>query len=201
MKEWYDGWGNVVETQTPSPTSGSTIVAYSIYDSMGSETTKSLSYSITTPSGYITPDQTRARSVTSYDGLGRSLGSITYSNATTIVLESSISYTVATGVPGTSLDSSTPFERTIMLDAYNHQAIGFTDALGRTRYTQEYSGTSSPYSMIRTVSNTYDTQGNTTAVQTYDSTGTVQASYSATYDALKRRTGFNDCDLGSRRDH
>jgi RHS repeat-associated protein len=197
MKQWYDGWGHLVETQTPSPTSGSTIVAYSIYDGMGSETTKSLSYSITTPSGYVTPDQTKARSVTSYDGLGRSLGSITYSNATTIVLESSISYTVATGVPGISSDTSTPFERTVTLDAYNHQAIGFTDALGRTRYTQVYSGTSSPYSMIRTVGDTYDTMGNTTTVQTYDSTGTVKASYSATYDALKRRTGFNDSDLGS----
>src|SRR5260370_28198048 len=101
MKEWYDGWGNVVETQTPSPTSGSTIVAYSIYDSMGSETTKSLSYRITTPSRYVTPDQTKSRSVTSYDGLGRSLGSITYNDPTTIVLESNISYTVATRVPRT----------------------------------------------------------------------------------------------------
>lgn len=197
MKQWYDGWGHLVQTQAPSPTSGMTIVSYSIYDTMGSETVKSLSYSITTPSGYVTPDQTKARSVTSYDGLGRSLGSITYSNATTIVLESSISCTVATGVPGISSDSSTPFERTITLDAYNHQAIGFTDALGRTRYAQEYSGTGSPYSMVRTISTTYDTLGNTTMVQTYDSTGTVKASYSATYDALKRRTGFNDADLGS----
>jgi RHS repeat-associated protein len=197
QKQWYDGWGHLVETQTPSPTSGSTIISYSVYDTLGQETTRSLPYSITTPSGYVSPDLTKARTVSSYDGLGRSLGSITYSNATTIVLESSLSYTVAQGVPGTSLDSSTPFERTITLDAYNHQAIGFTDALGRTRYTQVYSGTGSPYSMIRTVGDTYDTLGNTTAVQTYDSTGTVKASYSATYDALKRRTGFNDSDLGS----
>ncbi len=197
MKQWFNGWGHLVETQTPSPTSGMTIVSYSVYNNMEQQTTQSLPYSITSPSGYVNPDLTKARTVSSYDGLGRSLGSITYSNATTIVLESSIIYTVATGVPGTSLDSSTPFERTITLDAYNHQAIGFTDALLRTRYTQEYSGTGSPYTMVRTISDTYDTLGNTTAVQTYDSTGTVKASYSATYDALKRRTGFNDADLGS----
>jgi RHS repeat-associated protein len=197
QKQWYDGWGHLVQTQTPSPTSGMTIVSYSLYDSMGRETTKSLPYSITTPSGYVTPDQTRARSVTSYDALGRSLGSIIYSNATTIVLESSLSYTVATGVPGTSLESSTPFERTIMLDAYTHQVIGFTDALGRTRYTQVYSGTASPYSMVRTVSTTYDPLGDPIMVQTYDSSGTLKASYSAGYDAFKRRTSFNDADLGS----
>jgi RHS repeat-associated protein len=197
QKQWYDGWGHLVETQTPSPTSGSTIVSYSIYDNMGRETTKSLPYSITTPSGYITPDQTKARSVTSYDGLGRPLGSITYSNATTIVLESSLSYTVAQGVPGISSDSSTPFEHTIALDAYNHQVIDYSDALGRTAYTHLYQGTASPYSMIRTVGNTYDTLGDTTAVQTYDSTGTVQASYTATFDALGRRTGMTDSDLGT----
>jgi RHS repeat-associated protein len=197
QKQWYDGWGHLIETQTPSPTSGMTIVIYSIYDTMGHETTRSLPYSITTPSGYVSPDQTRARSVTSYDALERSLGAVTYSDASTIVLESSTSYTVATGVSGTNLESNTPFERSALLDAYNHQTVSYTDALERTRYSQFYNGTTSPYSMIRTVGYSYDTQGDTTAVQTYDSSGTVQASYSATYDALKRLSGINDSDLGS----
>ena len=95
-------------------------------------------------SGSTCSNKTGQTYTSSYDGLGRSLGSITYSDASTIVLESSYSYTVAQGVPGISSDSSTPFERTITLDAYNHQAIGFTDALGRTRYTQVYSGIGSP---------------------------------------------------------
>ena len=83
------------------------------------------------------------------------------------------------------------------LDAYSHQSITYTDGLGRTRYNQVFKGTASPYNVTRTVAYSYDTPGNTTQVQTYDSTGAVQASYNATFDGLKRRTGFNDSDLGS----
>ncbi len=51
--------------------------------------------------------------------------------------------------------------------------------------------------MVRTVGTTYDRVGNTLSVVTADGSGTAQATYSATYDGLKRLTGFNDSDLGS----
>lgn len=196
MKQWYDGWGHLVETQVPSPTSGSVIVTYSIYDTMGRSIVKSLPYAIPDPSGYIAPDQTQARSVTNYDGLGRSLGSVTYDGSGNIVLSTTLQYVAAIGVTGISVDSSNPFEQTIALDAYNHQSITYTDALGRVRYTQVFSGESSPYTMVRTVYQHTDYLGNIDIVQTYDSTGTIQASYTAVFDALSRRTGFNDSDLG-----
>ena len=44
---------------------------------------------------------------------------------------------------------------------------------------------------------TYDTVGNQTAVQTYDSTGTFQAGYYAAYDGTKKLIAFNDSDQGS----
>jgi len=196
MKQWYDGWGHLVETQTPSP-NGKTIVTYTIYDALGRSTTQSLPYAITTPTGYVPPDLTQARSVTAYDGLGRSLGSVTYSNANSIVLSTTLTYLVALGVPTLSGESNNPYEQTASFDAYNHQQITYTDALGRTRYTQYFSGTASPYSVIRTVGNTYDILGDTTQVQTDDHTGVPQATYTATFDAIKRLTGFNDADLGS----
>lgn len=200
MKQWYDGWGNLIETQSPSPTAGQTIITYTIYDSMNRPIIKSLPYAISTPSGYVTPDQSQARSVTNYDGLGRSLGSTTYSDATTIMLENSISYTIGQGAPTISGDSNA-YEQTITLNMLaanqNRQSITYTDPLGRTIYTQVFSGLAAPYSVMRTVGYSYDVLGDVTQTLTYDHTGTVKATYTATYDALKRRTGFTDPDLGS----
>jgi len=196
-KQWYDGWGHLVETQTPSPTPGQTIVTYTVYDQMNRATTRSLPYAIATPSGYVAPDLNQPRTVTSYDSLGRALGTVTYGQGATIVQESTISYTVAQGVPTISSESSTAYEQTITLDAYNHQTVTYTDGLGRTRYTQVFSGTASPYSVVRTVGTTYDMLGNTVSVTTFDSTGTAQATYSAVYNGVKELLGMNDSDLGS----
>jgi RHS repeat-associated protein len=204
MKQWYDGWGNLVETQTPSPTPGDTIVTYTIYDTLNRPIITSLPYAITTPSGYVTPDQTQPRTVTSYDGLGRSLGTVTYGQGSTIVQEDSITYTIAQGVPTIVGTSSTPYEQTITLDTLNsqngqnHQSITYADAFGRVAYTQVFSGlTPSSYAPIRTVGYSYDPLGNTTQTLTYDHTGTLQATANTTFDALSRRTGFNDPDLGA----
>ena len=200
MKQWYDGLGNLVETQTPSPTGGQTIVTYAVFyndATHGKQVVTSLPYAIATPSGYVAPDLSRARSVTGYDSQGRALGSISYSDATTIVLRSDLSYHVAQGVSGFSSENSSAYEQITTLDAYQHQSISYRDALGRTRYEQLFSGTASPYSVVRSVKYSYDVLGDTTQTQTYDSSAMLQASYNAVFDALGRRTGFNDADLGS----
>ncbi|GHO64329.1 hypothetical protein KSC_032210 [Ktedonobacter sp. SOSP1-52] len=204
-QQWYDGLGRLVETKKPGPNMlskvpaiPSALISYTIYDNMGRATTKNMPYAVSAlTSGYVTPDLNQPRTVTSYDSLGRSLGTITYGDATTIMQEVSTSYTVAQGVATLSSENSTAYEQSIALDAYNHQSITYTDALGRSRYSQVFNGASSPYTVIRTVGKTYDTVGNTLSVQTYDSTGAVKANYSASYDALKRISGFNDSDSGS----
>ena len=206
MKQWYDGWGRLVETQTPGPNLFSRVpaipsllITYTVYDNMGRATTKSLQYAVaaTAGLGYVAPDLNQPRSVTAYDSLGRSLGTATYSTTSTIVTRSSSSYTVAQGVATLSSENNNAYEQTITLDAYNHQSVSYTDGLGRTRFSQVDSGTGNPYSVVRTVGKAYDVVGNTLAVTTYDSTGTAKASYSATYDGLARLLGFNDSDLGS----
>lgn len=127
--------------------SGQTIISYIVYyndKTNGVEVVKSLPYAISPPSGYVAPDLTKARSLTKSDGLGRSEGSVTYSDATTIVLSTSLSYAVAQGVTGLSSENNNAYEQTTTLDAYNHQSISYSDALGRTRFDQLFSGTTSP---------------------------------------------------------
>ncbi|GER88987.1 hypothetical protein KDW_31490 [Dictyobacter vulcani] len=199
-RQWFDGLGHLLETRTPSPNSGKDILSYTLYDNMGRVTTTSLPYGVPTGTGFVAPDLTKARTVTSYDALDRPLGSVTYGDATTIVTSSSIIYTVAQGVPSFQYDTATPFQQTITLDAYNHQTIGFADALGRTRYTQAYSGTGTTgntYAVVRTVQTNYDTANNVTSVLTEDGAQKNQAYYSATYNALGRNTGYNDPDSGA----
>ena len=213
VRQYYDGLGRLIESVKPGaamlsrvPAIPSVIVTYSIYDVMGHETVKSMPYAIPNYSGtlggngYITPDQTQPRSVTRYDGAGRSLGTITYSNASFIALSTTISYTVAQGIPSFNVDGQTAFEQTINIDAYTHEQIGFSDALGRSRYTQAYSGTgsaSNPYLVIRTVQYNQDTVGDVTSTITFDSASKQLASHSSTYNGLKQVTGWNDTDSGS----
>jgi RHS repeat-associated protein len=205
-KRWYDGWGNLVETQVPGPNLFSKVpaipselISYTVYDELGRPTIHSLPYAVaaTAGLGYVAPDLNQPRTVTSYDSLGRSLGTVTYGNGTTIVQESTSSYTLALGVPTLSSESSTAYEQTITLDAYHHQSISYADGFGRVHYSQVFSGTNNPYSVIRTVGTIYDTVGNILSTLTYDSTGTLQASSNATYDGLRRLTGYNDSDRGS----
>ena len=210
--QWFDGMGRLVETQTPGfiytpTTSGgpppyiTSFVTYTLYDSMGRATTQSLPYAVPQglglPVEYVTPDLTRARTVTSYDSQGRPLGSISYESGSQIASESTISYTVGQGIPSFNVDTSTAFERTTTLDAYNHQSVEYTDALGRDRYEQVFTGTGNPYGVVRTVQYNRDEVGNVTSTITFDATARAQAVRSSSYDGLQRVTGFNDSDAGS----
>ncbi|GCE23180.1 hypothetical protein KDK_69800 [Dictyobacter kobayashii] len=208
-QQWYDGQGRLIETKAPGPNLwskvpkiSSTLITYTIYDydSTGrARITKSLPYAISALSGtgYIAPNLAQARTVTIYDGLGRPLGSVTYQDTSTIVLSTSVSYQVANALPGfTKEQSTTPFERTITVDAYNHQQVSYTDALGRHRYDQVFTGTN-PYTVVRTIQYNRDTVGNLVSTNTFDATSTIVASQSATYDGVGRKVGMNDSDLGN----
>jgi RHS repeat-associated protein len=184
------------------------LVTYTIYNNMGQAVTKSLSYPIPAFSGspgssgsaYVTPDTTQPRTVTRYDGLGRSLGSVTYSSASGIALSATVTYTVERSLPSFNVDIATPFERGTTLDAYNHQTVTYTDALGRQRYSQTFDGTgtaTNPYKALKTIQYNFDTVGNTIATNTYDASSNRQAYRTAAYDGLSRVTGWNDSDSGS----
>ncbi|GER89989.1 hypothetical protein KDW_41510 [Dictyobacter vulcani] len=205
-QQWFDGQGRVVETKAPGPNLWSkvpkipsTLITYTLYDNMGRATTKSLPYAISSlaGTGYIAPNLAQARTVTNYDGLGRPLGSVTYQDANTIKLSTSIAYTVAQGLPSFTQNTTFPFERTTTLDAYNHQAVSYTDAIGRQRYNQVFTGTGSPYTVLRTMRYDRDVVGNLYATLTYDASTAQLASQQATYDGVGRKIGMNDSDSGS----
>ncbi len=205
-RAWYDGMGRVVETQAPGPNefsklpaTGSLLVSYTLYDTMGRATTTSLPYAIaaTATTGYANPDLTQARTVTTYDALGRATSSTSYGTGSLILTESTTSYTVGQGLTSFSVDKDTAFERTITQDAYGHQSIAYTDALGRERYVQVYTGIGNPYGVVRTTQYNRDEAGNVTSVVTYDATSAGLARTTATFNGLKQRTGYNDSDLGS----
>lgn len=135
-KHWYDGWGRLIETQAPSPTSGQTILSYNVYyndGTNGHEVIASMPYAIATPSGYVAPDLTQARSVTKYDGLNRSYGVTTYnSGGSTIALQTTLSYSVAQGVTGISSENGVPYEQTTALDGYSAPGGSYaSDPIGR----------------------------------------------------------------------
>ncbi len=197
-RQWFDGMGQLVQTQTPGPNpSANVLVTYTIYDDLGRAITQSLPYAIANPTNaYVTPDLNQARTATRYDGLSRPIGSISYGPNAKIFTQSTITYTVARGVASFNVGTNIPFEQTITLDAYGHQSVQYTDALGRDRYEQVFDGTSSPYSVVRTVQYNQDEVGNVTSVVTYDNTSYGLVRTNATYDGLKRRIGFNDWDLG-----
>lgn len=97
-RQWFDGMGRLVETQSPGPNEfskvpaiGSLLVTYTLYDSMVRATTTSLPYAIANrATGYGTPDLTQARTVTSYDSLGRATSSVSYGLGSMILSESTI---------------------------------------------------------------------------------------------------------------
>ena len=204
-RQWFDGMGRLVETQSPGPNQfskvpaiGSLLVTYTLYDNMGRATTTSLPYAIATSAttGYATPDLTQARTVTTYDSMGRPTSSTSYGLSSVILSETTTSYIVGQGVASFNVGTTTPFEQTITLDAYHHQSIQYTDGIGQDRYEQVFSGTGSPYTVVRTVQYNQDEVGNVTSVVTYDNTSYGLVRTNATYDGLKRRIGFNDWDLG-----
>ncbi len=84
-------------------------------------------------------------------GQGRSLGTVTYSNATAIVASTSITYTVAQGVPGFNGDTQTPFERATTVDAYNHKSISYTDGFGHHAIVRTTAASVRPIGPIRRI--------------------------------------------------
>ncbi len=203
-RQWFDGMGRLVKTQSPGPNQfskvpaiGSLLVTYTLYDNMGRATTTSLPYAIATSAttGYATPDLTQARTVTTYDSLGRPTSSVSYGLGSVILSEATTSYIVGQGVPSFAVERRPPLsKRSRWTPTSSIDPIHGWDRAGR--YEQVFSGTGSPYTVVRTVQYNRDEVGNVTSVVTYDNTSYGLVRTNAMYDGLKRRIGFNDWDQG-----
>lgn len=185
-RTFYDGWGQVAETRTPADDTND-VVAYTTYDAREEALFTSRPYYVSAYSGspgsgaYSPPDSTQPGSSTVYDALGRPTQNTDPAGATT-----TINYLQATGPDGAT------YEGTQGIDANHHQAQTLTDALGRTRYTQTFTGTD-PYTLYATTSQNYDFQGHLVTITQPDGVHTTTLSY----DLAGRQIGVNDPDSGA----
>jgi RHS repeat-associated protein len=186
---FYDGEGRPVESRTPG-SNGQDVIRYALYDYMGNRLFTSEPYFVPAYTGaagasaFIAPDTSKVGTSTTYDSLARVVKSIDPDAATTTT-----SYTVQCAIAGTS--DTGCYTTTTVIDAKQHQSISDTDAMGRARFEQRFTGTG-PYTLYATGSYTYDLMGNQLTVTRPNGTTTTY-----TYNALERRTQVQDPDIGT----
>ncbi len=186
-RSFYDGWGQVVETRAPADSSHD-VVTYTTYDAREEALFSSRPYYVSAYSGspssgaYSTPDTTQLGEGATFDALGRQIQATDPAGAT-----STTSYLQLTGPDGAT------YEATQMIDANLHQNVSLQDALGRTRYTETFTGTSSPYTLYATTAQSYDYQGNLVTITHPDGVHTTTISY----DLAGRQIGTSDPDSGT----
>jgi YD repeat-containing protein len=189
-RQFYDGFGRLVETRTPAP-GGQDVVQYTLYNAAGEMSTQSVKYFVTAYTGaaglaaYSIPDTSQVVTTTTYDGLSRTLSATDpLSNVT------QMAYSVVCG-PVTG-DTSC-YEQLLGTDANNHRHGTLADGLGRLIYDQRYSGNSpSTYAVYSTTKNTYDSNGNLTQVLQQDGHSTT----SNTYNTASQLISTSDPDRG-----
>jgi RHS repeat-associated protein len=181
---FYDGWGHLMETRTPGP-NNQDVVQFNQYDSMGQEIFQSQPYFVSSGTGYSTPDMSQPGTSYTYDGLGRTLTEKQPNSATT-----TISYSAACNAGG--LGDTACYSETTSVDANSHEQTNFADALGRDRYSQDWSGTSPSATVYRTIKQEYDYLGNPNTTTYADGTHTV----TATYNGLDELVQSTDPNLG-----
>jgi RHS repeat-associated protein len=189
-RTFYDGWGKAAEMRTPADSSHD-VVAYITYDAREEALFTSQKYYVSAYTGgpggtsgtnaYSAPDNTQLGASAVYDALGRTTQTTDPAGATTTT-----SYLQVTG------PDSAVYAGTQVVDANHHQTQTLTDALGRTRYTQTFTGTG-PYTLYSTTSQAYDFLGDVVTITHPDGTHTT----TETYDLAGRQTGQSDPDLGT----
>lgn len=186
---FYDGFGQVVQTQAESATNGEAIVASTRFTGLGRVERQDAPYGDSSePLGtFRAPNWTSPRpgTQTAYDALGRVVRVTHPDNS---AARSYYSYLNTT---------SYPYPMTAVIDALNHQTIRETDALGRLMSAKQYLGTyagnpgwtDAAYAQSRYA---YDAADRLVDVWDpgYNNTHIV-------YDALGRKMSMTDPDMGT----
>ncbi len=195
-RAFYDGYGNLVETRSSGPAgSGEDVVTYHVYDDMERDAFDSISYFVPAYTGapgaaaFSVPNSTEPKTATTYDGLGRVLTSEDALSNT-----STTQYGVECGLSNPT--DTACYSSTITIDPNGHDTLELTDALGRVRLTQTYTGngtSQNPYTPYATTQYGYDGLGDLITIEEPDNVHDV----TATYNSQGQETSISDPDLGS----
>jgi len=217
-RTFYDSLGRAVETRTTGPDAGHDTVVFTSYNDAQHIVRASVPFEVNSGTSWVDPNSAvdyngvvPGVNVTYLDALGRPiasddplLGSTQEPGITCPSISGNHTACAAYGLGSPNGDSTT-YTYAQSLDPNNHASVGFTDALGRTRYTQQYSGlglASLSSNIVQQKSLQYNALNEPTSITTTDlapQSGQTSTSVtaSASYDDLGRVTSVNDPDRGN----
>ncbi len=217
-RTFYDSLGRAVETRSTGPDAGHDTVVFTAYNDAAHTVFTSVPFEVNSGSSWIDPNTAKdynnvapGGSVTYLDALGRPiasddplLGSSQEPGITCPAASGHHTACAAYGLGSANGDTAT-YAYAESLDSNNHASVSFVDALGRTRYTQEYSGlglSSLSANIVQQKATQYNALNEPISVVTTDlapQSGQTITSViaSATYDDLGRVTAMGDPDRGT----
>jgi uncharacterized repeat protein (TIGR01451 family) len=186
-RTFYDGLGQVIQTQTEGANSGQNRIISTQYNAEGQTLKQNLPYFYSGLTTYVTPDWVKPTTQTTYDALGRTK-KVTPPD---VNMASELYYAVDANPADP--DFAAPAPSVYRIDANGHFVRQAFDAFGRLRTVTEFLASwGAPYAGEYRTRYTYDTQGHLTQVR--DTAGNLTT---ITYDLLGRKLTLNDPDMGA----
>src|SRR5260370_33257049 len=210
--------GRKIETRTTGPDAGHGTIVFTAYNDAQHTVFTSVPSEVTSGSSWVDPNGAvdyngvvPGGSVTYLDALGRPIASddpllgSSQEPGITCPAASGHHTTCAAYGLGSANGDTAMYDYAETIDPNNHVAVGFTDALGRTRYTQDYSGlglSSLSSNIVQQKATQYNALNEPISVITTDlapQSGQTITSViaSATDDDLGRVTAMGDPDRGT----
>ncbi len=182
-RTFYDGLGQVIQTQAEGASATQSSIASTQYNADGQVVTQNLPYAGGALGNFVTPDWTKPTTLTTYDALGRPKVVTAPDNTTTRMYY--------------RFQSGDTYPLTAVIDANNRQTITASDAWSRLMASKQYSGayTGVPGwgdTTYATSSYAYDVDDSLV-----DTWGADNANIHITYDSLGRKTQMVDPDMST----
>ncbi len=217
-RTFYDSMGRKVETRSTGPDAGHDTIVFTAYNDAQHTVFSSVPFEVNSGSSWVDPNGAvdyngvaPGGSITYLDALGRPiaaddplLGSSQEPGISCPATGGHHTACAAYGLGSANGDSAI-YSYTETIDPNNHASVSFTDALGRTRYVQQYSGlglSSLSSNIVQQKATQYNALDKPISVVTTDlapqsGQSTTSVIASATYDDLGRVTGMGDPDRGT----
>ena len=189
-RTFYDGLGQVIQTQSEGANSSQSVVVSTQYNAEGQPVKKNAPYFGAGLTTFQTPDFTKPTTQMIYDALGRVKKVLAPDGTTYTEHAYAVAYNAGDG------DFTTPRPIDYTIDANRRFVRRAYDAFGNLRIVSEATGSwpeggAPDWGTELRTRYTYDVEGQLTQVQ--DHLGNIT---SLTYDDLGRKASLNDRDMG-----